>query len=103
MAQLLGTSRFIKTPLVKTRSGKDTYSIIEGFESLKELSGDNYQVYVVDSSYAARADLIAQNFYGDSHLEWVIVLANRPKNPLNWPAAGESIKVPRNTYVRSLF
>ena len=103
MAQLLGTSRFIKTPLIKTRDGKDTYSIIEGFESLKKLSGENFQYYVVENCFVGRVDLIANNFYGDSHLEWVIVLANSPKNPLNWPAAGASIKIPNNTYVRSLF
>lgn len=103
MAQLLNTSRFIKTPLQKTREGKDTYGIIQGFDSLKNLSGEFYTMFTVDTCFAGRADLIAHNFYGDSHLEWIIVMVNRPKNPLNWPAAGDTIKIPKNTYVRSLF
>lgn len=103
MAQLLSTSRFIKTPLIKTRSGKSTYGIIEGFDRLKNIQGNEYQSFTVDNSIAGRPDKIAARFYGDPHLEWIIVLANRPKNPLNWPRAGEVIKVPFNNFVRSLF
>jgi len=103
MAQLLNVSRFIKTPLTKTRSGRDTYGVIEGFDRLKNITGDDYDSFTVDSSLSGRVDLIAHQFYGNSHLEWVIVIANRPKNPLNWPATGEVIKVPKNTFVRSLF
>jgi len=103
MPSLLNTSRFIKTPLTKTRDGKDTYGIMQGFDSLKNIDGDNVESFSVDSAYSGRPDLIAQLFYGNSHLEWVIVIANRPKNTLNWPSAGDVIKIPRNTFVRSLF
>lgn len=103
MAVLLNTSRFIKTPLTKTRDGKDTYGIIQGFDSLRDIDGDNIESFLVDSCYSGRPDLIAQLFYGNPHLEWVIVFANRPKNTLNWPKAGSTIKIPRNTFVRSLF
>jgi len=103
MAQLLNTSRFIKTPLTKTRSGRETYGVVEGFDRLKNIAGDNFQFFTVDSCLSGRPDLIAHQFYGNSHLEWVIVIVNRPKNPLNWPAAGEVIKIPNNTFIRSLF
>ena len=103
MARLLNTSRFIKTPLTATRDGRSTYGVFEGFEALKNIKGNEYQAFVVDGSFAGRADRIAKEFYGDPHLEWVIVIANRPKNPLNWPKTGDVIKIPNNTFVRGLF
>lgn len=98
---ILSTSRFFKTSLVLTRDGKETYGRMDGFDSIKNINGDNFTFYTVPNELEGRADLIADNFYGDSHLEWVLVIANAAKNPLNWPKSGEVIKVPDEEFVRS--
>jgi len=102
MATLLGTSRFIKTPLIQSRSGKITYGLIEGFNKIKFITENNFTYYTVPNGLNGRPDLIARDYYGNSHLEWVIVLANRPKNTLNWPSIGDVIKIPNDSFVRSV-
>lgn len=103
MAQYLSTSRFIKTPLIMSRSGKSTYGVVQGFDRLKNIKGNEYNALLVDGTNRGRPDLIALDAYGDSHLGWVIVFANKPKNPLNWPEVGEVIKVPTRSFVRGLY
>lgn len=103
MAVLLNTSRFTKTSLVRTRNNKDTYGVMEGFDKLKSITGENYTFYTVDNSEYGRTDLLASKFYGNPHLEWVLVMANKPKNPMNWPSVGEVIIVPNPNFVRALF
>lgn len=103
MATLLNTSRFINSSLIKTRSGRDTFGLVDGFDTLRNITGDNVTFYTADSSDVGRPDKLAAKFYGDPHLEWIIIFANRPKNPLNWPSAGDTIKIPNNSFVRSLF
>lgn len=102
MAFLTGVSRFRRTDLIKTRSGRDTYGIISGFDGIKNVPDDQVTMYTVPSGYEGRAELIAAENYGDPHMEWVLVISNAVKNPLNWPRAGETIKIPRLTYVRGV-
>lgn len=102
MAFITGTSRFRKTPLIKTRDGKDTYGRVVGFDALRNLNIEDFTWYTVQSQFNGRPDLIAANNYGDPQLEWVLVLANKPFNTINWPATGERIKIPRNTFIRGL-
>lgn len=102
MASSTGVSRFRKTGLIQTRSGKDTYGIMSGYDELKNISEENYRMYYVEAGYEGRCDLIAFQQYGDPHLEWVLVFANRVKNPFNWPKAGETIKLPNSSYVRRI-
>ena len=102
MASLLPTSRFKYTSLIKTKDGKDTYSRMEGFDALKNISGENFQFYTVPNTVEGRPDLIASNFYGNQHLEWVLVIANHPTNPLNWPKSGDIIKIPNRSFINGL-
>lgn len=101
MAFISSSSRFRRTNLLKTRLGKDTYGLINGFDEIKFIKENNYQEYTVPNSEEGRPDLISVRFYGDPQKEWVIVLANHPKNPLNWPKTGDIIKVPYPSFVRS--
>lgn len=102
MAYITSISRFKRTSLIKTRTGKDTYGRIEGFDQIKFINERNYSMYIVEAGFDGRPDLIAAEFYGDPQLEWVIVIANRPKNPLNWPEIGESIKIPNSAWLRGI-
>lgn len=99
MASFTGVSRFRRSDLITTRSGRSTYGIVD-YESFKNIDEENYNLLRVNSGYEGRADLIAFEQYGDSHLGWVLVYANAVKNPLNWPKPGDLIKVPKSSYVR---
>jgi len=99
MASFTGVSRFRRSSLITTRSGDPTYGIID-YSSFKNIPEEFYVPYKVQTGYEGRTDLIAYQQYGDSHLGWVLVLANGVKNPLNWPKSGETIKLPKSSYVR---
>jgi hypothetical protein len=98
----LSYSRFRNTPLVRTRNGAETYGLMEGFDILKNLKGDQYGEWIVTNEYEGRPDLIALKFYVLSYYDWIIVMANRPKNTLNWPKTGETIKIPKLNLIRTL-
>jgi small nuclear ribonucleoprotein (snRNP)-like protein len=99
----LSYSRFRNTSLVKTQNGAETYGLMEGFDVLKNLTGDQYQNWITENKYEGRPDLIALFFYNLSYYDWVIIMANRPKNPLNWPKTGDVIKIPNLSLIRTLF
>lgn len=102
MANLSGVSRFKKTSLIKTKDGRETYGIMSGFDRIKNIKDDEFNFFTVSNGFEGRCDLIAAQNYGDPHLEWIIVISNRVKNPLNWPKAGDVIKLPRLDFVRSV-
>lgn len=52
------------------------------------------QVYIVPAQFAKRVDLISNFMYGSPQYYWAIVAYNAPRNPLNWPEAGETIRIP---------
>ena len=97
------TSRFRFTPLMRTAAGKDTYGRMVGFEKLRNIPGSSYELYVVPNGLAGRPDLIALEFYGNQHLDWILVMTNRPSQPLHWPSIGETIKIPHRDFVNGLF
>lgn len=99
MANLTGVSRFKRSKLIQTRSGKATYGVID-YKSIKNIDEENYTLFRVETGFEGRSDLIAARQYGDPHLEWVIILANAVKNPLNWPRPGDVIKLPKLSYIR---
>lgn len=95
-------SRFKRTNLIKTRSGAETYGLMEGFDILRNSKTTDFNNYIVPGEYEGRPDLIAQHFLGSSFYEWMIVMSNRPKNPLGWPKVGQLIRIPNKTLLKSL-
>jgi hypothetical protein len=98
----LSYSRFRNTKLITTRNGNETYGLMDGFDELKNLNGDQYDEWIVSNEYEGRPDLVSYNFYNVSFYDWIIVMSNRPKNTLNWPKTGESIKIPKLSFIRTL-
>lgn len=98
----LSYSRFRNTDLIRTRNGAETYGLMEGFDALKNMNGDQYDEWSTENGYDGRPDLISLKFYNLSFYDWVIVMGNRPKNTINWPKSGEVIKIPRMSFVRTL-
>ncbi len=99
----LGNSRFANTPFILTKDGNETYGLTEGMDSLRFINGDNLEPpFKVPNSLEGRPDLIADKFYNNVHLEWIIVMTNRPKNTVGWPRAGDIIQIPKREYVRTI-
>lgn len=96
-------SRFKDTAFILTKDGQETYGLTEGLDSLRVITGDQLEPpYKVPNSMEGRPDLIANLKYQNSHLEWIIVLANRPRNTVGWPRAGDIIKIPKKSFVRTI-
>lgn len=55
--------------------------------------------YIVRSNVAGRPDLISDQVYGTPELFWVVIAFNSPREPFNWPKAGDTILIPDATFV----
>lgn len=66
---------------------------------IRPKSPGDYFLYTVTNSYEGRPDLIAFEVYNSSELDWIIIAYNKPRQVLNWPIAGDVIKVPRASVV----
>ena len=64
------------------------------------LRDDQIQYYVVNNSKAGRPDLISYEIYGTTLLDWLVIAFNRGE-VLNWPRAGQVIKLPISSLVLS--
>jgi len=53
----------------------------------------------IDQSNAGRPDLIANEYYGSDRLEWIVVLFNRPLEPIGWPKTGTVIHIPSKNVI----
>lgn len=94
-------SRFFQTePIVK--DDIETFGLWKrpDFLKLEELGEDDLITIIIDSNLAGRPDQISLMQYGTPFLEWVVIMFNRPQNPLGWPRLGSIIKIPRKSLVR---
>lgn len=55
--------------------------------------------YVVPKNREGRPDLIANDFYGVSELDWVIIAFNNALDVFNWPTAGQIVIIPQSSRV----
>ncbi len=49
---------------------------------------------IVPASREGRPDRIANDEYGSTELDWVLIVFNNARESLNWPRAGEVISIP---------
>jgi hypothetical protein len=101
--QIPTDSRFRGTqPVIK--DGNESFGLWRRPEFLKEENLDDDDTFLVrvDQTTAGRPDLIAFNNYGSAYLEWVVIMFNRPQDPLGWPPAGLIIRLPRAGLIRAL-
>jgi hypothetical protein len=91
-------SRFVQTDPV-VFDGCDTYG--RWNSPLTQAIYDNLLLLVINARYAGRPDLIANELYGDDSLDWVLITVNNATDALNWPNAGDTIKVPDPTIMTS--
>jgi len=81
-------SRFRQTELIRI-DGVRTFGLWEDF--IKDLPFD---LFTVPNNLAGRADEVSEVVYGTPKLFWAIIAYNNVRDPLNWPPAGITIKVP---------
>ena len=89
------SSRFKLTEAILV-NGKETYGLWKpfSFTNLDELDEKDIMTIKVNGTQARRPDLIALKYYGSSLFEWVVIMSNKPQNPLGWPKANEIIRLP---------
>ena len=84
--------RYQNIPVIKSPDGKRIYSTVR-YPNIPKSQNDTY----IYTSIGDRFDTLAQQFYGDSSLWWVISIANNniPQDSLT-PPPGTQIRVPFN-------
>ena len=83
--------RYTTTGIQKTLSGKVGY-LRTRYPSLAPSNNDYYIIARAED----RLDLIAQDFYGDSTLWWVIAMANDVPGDSMFVTPGFQLRVPEN-------
>jgi len=83
--------RYEEIQTQKTLSGKVGY--LPTFYPSVTLSNEDYYIIAREED---RMDLIAQDFYGDSTLWWVIAMANDIPGDSMHPPLGFQLRIPSN-------
>jgi len=65
----------------------------------RPLKVSEYQLYQVPSGMEGKPDLISDQFYGTTLLDWLLIVVNNDTSVLNWPRAGSIIKIPNQSLV----
>jgi hypothetical protein len=99
-------SRYINTPLIPYSEAEgNKFFPIQISTRYPEIPKDVNDIYVITTE-GDRLDLLAQQFYGDTNLYWIIASGNPdiiPQNSLFIPVGAE-IRIPYNiSLVQSLY
>ena len=84
--------RYSRTKIIKNPEGKRYYAS----RKYPEIPRSNNDLYVM-TTIGDRYDLLANQYYGDTTLWWIISIANQtlPQNTM-MPPAGTVIRIPIN-------
>lgn len=96
-------SRFnLSTPIIF--NGVETFGLLTQFPFLdpNNLQPSDIVTLTITPDLAGKPWAIANQLYNSPVLDWVIVLFNKPLNPVGWPTNGTVIKAPSNTVVLPL-
>lgn len=78
-----------------TVNGKTSFGLLSGFDFLdKNIIGNNKIKIIVNDTYANNPTRIAQDYYGDPKLYWVVILFNSPRSIFRWPELNTEIEIP---------
>lgn len=82
--------------------GQVTWPLAELPNFLSRTLDDNeIEYYEVPPEYEMRPDSIANELYGSTELEWVLLYFNDITEVHTWPKAGDVIKYPIRSLVRN--
>ena len=98
IANVASTSRFVDTDFITPRE----YGLwqVPNFLQPGFLADKEILALKIDSSMAGRPDLIANKYYQSVSLDWIVIMFNKPLNPLGWPTIGTIIKIPTSAAVQ---
>lgn len=71
------------------------------FEQKIILPAEDDVLFIITHEFENRPDLIANKFFSNSQLMWVILVRNDIVNPLTDLYVGRTISIPSNTRLRS--
>lgn len=67
-----------------------------------EFDESSLMMIEINQRLAGRPDIIATEQYGSPLFEWIVIMFNRPLNPLGWPLVGTVITIPTETAVHNI-
>ncbi len=89
-------SRF-RTSQIVTFNGVETFA---RWPDLEFMDTTPTTTIITDTKNAGRLDLISTEFFGSPDFWWAIMAFNRVSQ-LNWPQAGDEVKIPQPSLVLS--
>jgi hypothetical protein len=100
-------SRYINTDQIQFKDDKSTNTInTVGLylipDSISKLKPHELLSVKIGPELAGRPDLISEQQYGTPYYAWIVVMVNRPLNPINWPKNGDRILVPTQLTIDSI-
>jgi hypothetical protein len=95
------TSRYKGTEVRKDSQGRVVFDPLKKTYLMKILVRAEGTPHTVTQSEVGRFDVLADNYYDDSRLGWVIMLANSVTDMVNDYPVGATLKIPDRGYVES--
>ena len=92
-------SRYKLTDIIRFK-GQTTYGLFKSLSWIDNAIVDNISSFTVTTDLEGRPDLISNALYGTQDYYWVLILLNKPLDPLNWPKTGQIIKTLSSAIIR---
>lgn len=93
-------SPFVKTEVLKTEDSDDYhFDIWEPPFDYKPQTGD--LVHTITAADEQRLDLVAQQYYGNVRLWWILAFVNKIMHPWNEVTAGTRLIIPPLSWVQN--
>lgn len=89
------SDRYKNCKILKDNDTGDTLISTRDINDIPLATNDIYHTVTVNEE--SRLDLIADNYYGNPLLWWVIAQANQIYDPFNKPVSGDIIRIPSVT------
>jgi hypothetical protein len=94
--------RFNNNTLITLEDGTVTFGLWDPPPFLRNpdlLTADQIGSYYVNNTREGKPEAIADDIYGSTLLDWILVYFNNVLNPMGWPKAGTTIAYPSRALV----
>lgn len=88
----MAKSRYSATLTVRF-DDKMVYGLYKEPSWITNARKQDFTDFYVTNDLEGRADLISTILYNNPSYYWVLIVVNKPIDPMNWPKAGQVIKV----------
>jgi len=87
----MAKTRYSATPIVEFNK-RMVYGLYKEPVWITNAKKQDFVDFYVTSDLEGRADLISTILYNNPSYYWVLIVVNKPIDPMNWPKAGQVIK-----------